>query len=344
MVNHILFTTLVLLLLSTTSRSHKQKKCHNFKHMSVSDECSKAWGSLRPQLHPTQVNLGFSWVKYKALTVLNSNVNAQKEMNKKIVPVCLGFGHEVWLLDHHHVLAALDYGNYDSVLVTIHIVCDFSNSTSLASFWETMHSKELAYRMTRSSNTSLPSTLLPWQQMPTTISFNTSLPTPFSDDPWRSLVGFSRKILKESGCTQASGEYCNRAFVKVCNQFNRGTPFFEFRWGYFFNDAYLNAFWNVSNFKVFQRAFYLLPDASSNAAINVQSIQMWENASQLLVPLARSAAAGLYEVPANQEGCVGRLPGFVSGLHAIAIPDPHCELPVCSDFPPEPTGSSSKLY
>ena len=41
--------------------------------------------------------------------------DAQKEMDSKIVPVVLGYRNEIYPLDHHHVMAALDYSGYDKV-------------------------------------------------------------------------------------------------------------------------------------------------------------------------------------------------------------------------------------
>ena len=36
-------------------------------------------------------------------------------MDSKIVPVVLGYNNEIYPLDHHHVMAALDYSGYDKV-------------------------------------------------------------------------------------------------------------------------------------------------------------------------------------------------------------------------------------
>ena len=47
--------------------------------------------------------------------------------------------------DHHHLLAALDSSQWYATEVTLDVVCDFSNSTSLDQFWSTMKKHGTVY-------------------------------------------------------------------------------------------------------------------------------------------------------------------------------------------------------
>jgi hypothetical protein len=333
---------LIFMVLQQVSFASNNIKCHNFVNMTVGDACQKSWKHIQPQLHPTQPLLGYSWVVYKATTLLTSSSKAQKVLDRKPVPVCKGPGLGLWLLDHHHLLSALDYSGYHNVDVTVSIVCDFSNLTSLAAFWHHLEVQQLSYLRTRPNATALPSLPFDWAQMPATLSFRAQTDRQYQtgmiNDPWRSLVGFSRKISSEPGkkCNQ-SNPYCNRAFVKVCNPNDRGTPYFEFRWSYFFNDAFLQGedgpLWSgLPNYQPFKQQFVRFLSSSSPATVS--NTTLWKAAAPLLVPLSRSRQAGNYSVPSSQEGCRGMLPGHVFGTVPIPMPDPTCGLPVCSDFPP----------
>ena len=340
---------LLLPLTSTkTTKSKSTKKCGDLSTISVSDECSGKWKDMKERMHPTQPTLGFAWVEYKLNNYISSKSEAQKELNEKIVPVCKGPENDVWILDHHHVLAALDLSTYSSTKITIHIVCDYSSVTNtMEDFWNKMIQNEMTYLMIRqptNNYASLPSFSLPWEKVPWIINFNATQ-TSFIDDPWRSLVGFSRKI-ESNDCIH---KYCDRAFIKSCDKYNRGIPFFEFRWSYFFNDAYYQGcpsssyksgsgsntgLWlNCSSYFIFKKKFELM--VSKKLIPGQINTATWKELAPLLVPLARSMkSAGNYIVPASQGGCSGKLPGFVNSTSPITNEDPNCELPICSDFPP----------
>ena len=63
----------------------------------------------------------------------------------------------------------------------------------------------------------------------------------FGDDPFRAIVGYSRKVTNAS-CDENMGEseYCMRCFYRTCEADGSGVFFFEFMWSYFFNAANLD--------------------------------------------------------------------------------------------------------
>ncbi len=314
--------------------------CGDLKDVGQDESCKASWKELKPRLHPTQPLLGHAWVQYKVDKHMDSADDAQEELDEKPVPVCKGPGNDLWCLDHHHLLAALDYAGLDDTTVTVHVVCDLSTATAdLDAFWNTMQTKELAYLMTRpgGNTTLLPSVRMDWRDLPQTIDLGTSWASEtgdrgFEDDPWRSLVGFSRK-LKGDSCSKAN-KYCERAFVKGCDSANRAIPFFEFRWGYMFNDAHLlgpQGLWRgLDGYNDFVEAYGNLKPARMGHV----DTDAWFDVASLLVPLARSDAAKEYIVPTSQGGCAGHLPGQVPGSGPIKSADPDCAMPLCSDFPP----------
>lgn len=304
------------------------------KSVSVGDQCSISWKKLKPILHPTQPNLGYAWVQYKVEKKMGSKHDAQKEMDSKIVPVVLGYRNEVYPLDHHHVMAALDFSGYDKTEVTLSVTCDYRNASSLADFWTEMLEQQLAYPFARPSGrpNALPDTKLAWTQMPSTFTHNKAEGSSFANDNWRSLVGYSRKVTAAS-CPGAD-KYCARAMIKPCRkQNNHGIPYFEFRWGYFFNAAFLDPtrHWpSQAEFARFRARYQALPTPSAPTPVATEG---WEQAAALLVPLARANATSSYSVPPSQTGAAGPLPGY-AGPGAIPTADPACALPSCGDFPP----------
>lgn len=350
---NLLCSVLVCVSLTLTAASPGTPPC-DLAALGAGDSCKAPWGSfLKGKMHPTQPLLGLAWVQYKADAHMGGRADAQGEMDSKIVPVCKGPGNGLWILDHHHLLAALDYSGLVGVSPTVHVVCDFSSSTTTPeSFWAQLRAKELTYLKVRpdGNSSALPTETVDWRDLPTVInmsrhegSVGVSLSSRgssggFRDDPWRSLVGFSRKI-KGSDCPHGD-KYCRRAFTKACNAHHRGIPFFEFRWSYFFNDAYLrgpDALWGgVAGYATFADAYRSLKPF----VIGKGDTDEWSRASEYLVALARSEAASEYEVPVSQKGCKGRLPGQITASGNIDTPDPVCDLPLCSDFPPSATNPS----
>ena len=66
---------------------------------------------------------------------MKSKDDAQGELDDKPVPVVLGPNHDMWLLDHHHLLSALDFSGFDDLSVTVNVVCAFDPNESMEQFW-----------------------------------------------------------------------------------------------------------------------------------------------------------------------------------------------------------------
>lgn len=110
--------------------------------------------------------------------------------------------------------------------------------------------------------------------------------------------------LMQGDCPKKN-KYCDRGYDRVCLT-TKSIPFFEFRWGYFFNDAFNNPvkLWVdvPGGFDAFNKMYSnLLPTSS---------MQDWGAAASSLVALARSRTAG------------GR-----QGIAAIARASPHHSFP-----------------
>lgn len=125
-----LLTIVVLFLLSTattTAVAKKHKEC-DFKTITEDESCKSDWKDLKPVLRATQNMLGYAWVQYKIDKHMGSQDDAQDELDEKVVPVCKGPGDLFYVLDHHHLLAALDASDYPKARPTMHVVCDLSDS------------------------------------------------------------------------------------------------------------------------------------------------------------------------------------------------------------------------
>lgn len=338
MMNKAMIACGILLLLaiihhSSVALAHKHQherlghgKSCNLDTIKEEGACKDSWKNLKPRLHATQNSIGYAWVQFKLDTKCSNKDDCQDELDEKEVPVCKGPNNDVWILDHHHLLAALDASGYDKLKVTIHIVCDFSAAESLAEFWHSMEIKRTVYNYGRPPGQfdALPTTVAV-DSIPLTIDFNET-GTPFMDDHWRSLSGFIRK-LNDPSCDV---KYCIRGYEKICDANERGIPYFEYRWAYFFNNAYLNAstLWpSASQYNAFKTAYESL-SPSQTTKVNTDP---WVNVATLLQPLARSSSAGVYSVPESMGALSGLLPGYV-GQGPIKERDPDCAQPVCGDF------------
>lgn len=138
--------------------------------------CSDAWSSLKPHVHTTQQAVGYAWVLSKAAK-FDSAKHAQEQMADEVqkaphscapqltprslcpligmnvlhatqprlfrqpIPVVKGPQNDVWIIDHHHTLAALDYSQYSDTVITLQVVCDYSNITTVTGFWDLMLQK-----------------------------------------------------------------------------------------------------------------------------------------------------------------------------------------------------------
>ena len=81
-----------------------------------------AFGPFRAVVRPLQTSIGTAWVVYKRQKHLTSLSDAQAYMDQKPVPVVVGpDGRTPYLLDHHHVLAALDLAGPDFAGVSLSV-------------------------------------------------------------------------------------------------------------------------------------------------------------------------------------------------------------------------------
>lgn len=325
----VLFSSLFL-----RAAGHKVDECDftakGLAKLKEGDKCKCEWKYMRFAVRPTQNSVGYAWVQRIAEKDMSSKFDAQDEMDGTVVPVVVAqFSNKMYVIDHHHHLAALDYASHDSVRVTVYIVCNLSeaeaSSTSLV--FSVLQSKKMAYLYgrPRGSPNELPTPVSQSSSaFPVSIAFNKTFTT-MADDRWRSLVGFTRKI-KADDCSK-DNKYCVRCFDRVCASSGASIPFFEYRWAYLFNDAYLHSsiFNSSFNAAAFAAAYNALPLASPGGA----DVDAWASAAQLLLPLCRGDSAGDYSVPSSMGAFSGKLPGYHAGNSPIDEPDPMCAYPKC---------------
>lgn len=323
-----------------TAGAKKAPACTpGFAGLGVGEACQAPWAQLQPSLRATQNMLGYAWVMYKHAKSMGSAEEAQKEFDKKIVPV-VKRGAALYVLDHHHTLAALDYAGAalaTAVCPTVHVVCDFSaESSDETAFWAKMRAHMYAFGRPAAQPNALPSALPApiAAAFPRTITFNATQHHAFMDDPWRSLAGFVRKLDTAPGCVCDNHVYGCRAYNKVCDAAGAGMPFFEFRWGYFFNDAHVDPgqkAWGTlptAAAAAWRTAYAVLPYPAVPALVDMDA---WFAAAATLFPLARSAGAGNFSVPPQYVTTAGKLPGFKAGAAPFSSADPDCAISACSN-------------
>ena len=326
--------------LNATSHRH----CKDLSGLSVGDECKSSWHHLRPLLRPTQRSVGWAWVFRIQLTAMSSKDDAQEEMDNKAIPVVL-VDHVAYILDHHHHLAALDLSGHEKVDVTLHVSCNLSG-TPTDELWQILASHGWAYLYDRPTTSpyALPTPIQP-SDLPSTLSFRTGNVT-MSDDIWRALSGFSRKVSSCVGCLDGELDHgaayncrgCGRNHNYACRAYNRiceskrgqSIPFFEYRWAYFFNDAATvnRSLWG-SDRAAETFAIALAALTSPSPYHPVTKIDDWKAAAALLVPLSRGPSAGAYSVDSSMGAMSGPLPGYHAGMGPIEDEDPDCDLPEC---------------
>jgi len=225
-------------------------------------------------------------------------------------------------------MCALDASGYTSIKVTIHVVCDYSSNT-IDEFWVAMQKNNYVYLGVRPAGepTSLPKPGVP-SMLPSTFEYN-SKAVSLTDDPFRSLAGFIRKIEKPS--CPASNKYCLRGFDRQCSASGAAVSHVEFRWAYFFNDGYHNAaLWDSSShYSSFLSKFNKLLGMSGPLSQNVRSEADWMAVVEVLFYQARSASALTYTVPEAFGNIAGKLPGAMKGTGPIDEEDADCDIPIC---------------
>eukprot|EP00945_MAST-04E_sp_MAST-4E-sp1_P001647 g1647.t1 len=323
----------VLLFLLASCGLCTSDKCHDMSGLKKGDSCHQHWGKLKWRMHPTQPQLGYSWALQKHSEHMGSEAAAQDELDEKPIPVCLGPANDAWLLDHHHLLAALDYSGYFDVSVTINVVCVFDPSMDMQTFWKKMVDEKGVFNYASPD----PATDALYKEidftaLPNVIFFNTTASSLINDN-WRSLAGFGRKLSSDS----CAVKYCDRTFIKTCDSDGDSIPFFEFRWGYFFNQAFLEPekLWNgdMDAFRNFSKVYNNLkgligiPGARDRSTVDLPA---WTEAARLLLPVARGNSAGTYTLQGSAPAVLyGKLPGYHRGMGPIDGRDPSCNPPRC---------------
>ena len=325
------------------------------------EECSLPWEELRKLLRPTQPMVGYAWVQNMLLFDFKTPESAQRALDKEPVPVACAHdrsvedgGRRLFLVDHHHLMAALDLSGFN-LRVTVRTICVLTDAVTghgEAGIWAELFRRGWAFphsipALTASNFTGIPSAAAAARAMPRVLHF-TAANQSLGDDPWRSLAGFSRKLdpaklaklLGSDASCPAANRWCMRAYDSPCAPNNTSIPFLEFRWAYFFSHAHraAAALWpSGASAAAFAQRFDALPavrlsppDSSGGAAAAV-GLSAWSEAAAALVPLARHPATGAYELPAELGPHAGRLPGFRAGMGRFEEEEPECEPVGCNE-------------
>lgn len=299
----------------------------NFAKLNAGDTCTDTWSNLVKVLHPSQQGVGYGWIARKLGKDFTDKSTAQKTMDSNgNTPLVIGPNNVPYIIDDHHTLSALQYSGYSSTTITCQVVCNWANfSGTMADFYTKMREKNFFLGIGRPSGdvNSLPALI-----DPTTIGSTIgTLP----DDPWRSLAGYARKIA-DSSCPKSS-KNCLRAFDRECNPLTgTATSFFEFRWAYFMNAAYLDtSLWdNNADASTFKTLYQAIKQPS--AGPSKEDATKWQEAADSLRALCRGSRAGKWQLPASlgTPFADSYLPGYVAGANTkIDHDDPDCALPTC---------------
>lgn len=297
-------------------------------------KCNNKWSNLKSSILPTQLQVGFAWIQYKLID-FTSEKNAQDEIDKNVIPAVLGPYNKLYIVDDHHTLCALDYSGYDTVSVTINVLCD-KRDLSENMFWTEMVKGNLAFLLAHPNDQpNLQYVQISYSQLPKSFSF-TSSDISFQDDPWRSLAGFSRKVTIAAppapACSSSSNQYCERCFYRGCVDGSAssgpGYPYFEFLWSYFMVDAtfYNSNLWpSTAQYKDFHQSYESLP-VSKIGGIGVTK---WQNVATKVIALCRSSSVSSYNISKEYfPSSSGKLPGYVVGYTPLPA-DPTCDQPTC---------------
>lgn len=293
--------------------------------------CSNKWHNLKPLLKPTQNQVGYAWIQYKLENNFKTLSDAQKEMDSSATPAVIGPDNFIYVVDDHHTLCSLDFSTFD-VSVTLNIVCDKRNLTT-SQFWSEMTSQKLVYLFSHPINepNALP-TAISYSSLPSSFSFTSKVKS-MSDDPWRAMAGYSRKVTQVASpapsCT--SDKYCERCFYRGCvngyKSSGSGVAFFEFRWSYFLNDA---TFYSVSIWPSEDdwKRFYTAYTSITPAEVGSINTAEWFTAANFVVALCRASNTSNYSLPSNLFSDESKLPGYFEGYEQLTN-DPDCSSPTC---------------
>jgi hypothetical protein len=122
----------------------------------------------------------------------------------------------MYVLDNHHILAALDYSKQKRIGVIFDVICDWRTMTN-EEFWlelSTLYTINTA--RTPGNMTFLPSHI-EVEELPTYFSFKTE-DISFGDDSYMSLAAFSTSVLNATANCPAESEACMRCFYSACER------------------------------------------------------------------------------------------------------------------------------
>lgn len=297
--------------------------------------CTNKWSNIKSYIHPTQAEVGYSWIEYKVENDFSSKDDAQTEMDSSFTPAVIGPDNKFYVVDDHHTLCALDYSGYDDVTVTVNVICD-KRSLSMEDFWSNMTAENLVYLLRHP--TDKPNVLpvsISYTELPTEFQFERHCKS-FQDDPWRSLAGYSRKVTDTFIPCSDDQKYCGRCFYRGCvdgyQTEGEGVPFFEFRWSYYMNYAVFNniSYWpSEAEWKTFKGLYDDLPVSVDDLSdVNTDD---WFDAATSIIPLCRAPSTGTYSLPSDlfPAETSETLPGYVKGMTSLED-DPSCSSPICS--------------
>lgn len=302
-----------------------------------SGTCTNSWEVMKTVVRPTQMDIGWTAVAYMLANWFQDAGAAADAVENVVVPVVMGptFGTSqsvgFYLLDHHHLLAALDYSKLKRITVTLEVVCDW-RSWEEGAFWAGMEPYTVKTARDQDDLSAMPVVIDPAADLSTFFAFRAE-ESSFGDDPYLSLALYSTWVENEA-CPN-SNPYCLRCFEDICSEEDGSAmPTNEFMWAYFFNDALDNnveAWPSVSTHNAFSSLWTELkgdfPGRNNVAKVNVA---YWQAATANLIALCRDAAAGEFQVPYYSEnGQSGVLPGYVSGTGAEIEADPVCDAGTC---------------
>jgi len=302
---------------------------------SFNGKCNNKWSNLKPLIKPTQKEVGYAWIQRKIESDFDSENSAQGEIDDSPTPAVIGPDNFFYIVDDHHTLCALDYSGFSSVTVALDVICD-KRSMSMDAFWADMKSSKLVYLAAHPKNSpnSLP-VAINASDLPQKFSFTKSNMV-FSDDPWRSMAGYSRKVESAPdapSCSSSDSKYCERCMYRGCVDGSQpsgpGVAYFEFQWGYFMLDAtfYSTDIWpSTSQWSSFYNSYSKL---KSYVDLSEYNTDEWLDSASLTVSLCRGTNTKSYYVPEYISGENEHLPGYVEGYVKLED-DPECANMVCS--------------
>jgi len=296
-------------------------------------QCDNKWKNLKPLLKPTQPEVGYAWIQYKLDKDFTSETDAQAALDDSATPAVIGPGPAIYIVDDHHTLCSLDFSGYEDLKAAMNILCDMRNY-STSDFWATLSSQNLAYLASHPKDkpNELPVSIS-YKEMPTRFSF-TKDDKSLSDDPWRSLAGYSRKVQSAPtpapSCSGNDSKYCERCMYRGCvdgyQSSGAGVAFFEFRWAYFMNDVtyYSTEYWpSLDSYSKFKSSYVALP-LSEVGKVDTSD---WMNTAELAISLCRASSASKYFLP-SAIFAEKPLPGYYEGYVKLED-DPNCAAQVC---------------